>query len=73
MFCLITKKKTTIGNNRSNSMKSTKRKFYPNIHNKKVWISSKLKFIKLKLSSKALRILAKNGIEKTLSKFKIKY
>ncbi len=65
-FCFITGKKTVVGNNRSYSMNATKRKFYPNIHYHRLWLSDKKKFIKIKLSAKALRIIDKCGIKKLL-------
>ena len=34
--CEITGKKTGVGNNRSHSMRATKRKFYPNLFYKKI-------------------------------------
>lgn len=63
-FCFITKKKPLFGNKRSYSMNKSKRKFLPNLHNHKFWLSNKNKFIKLKLTCKAIRIINKVGIEK---------
>ena len=34
--CEVTGKKTAVGNNRSHSMRATKRKFYPNLFYKKI-------------------------------------
>ncbi len=67
-FCFITGKKTVFGNNRSYAMNATKRKFYPNVHNHRIWLSNKKKFIKIKISAKALRIIDKCGIDKFLKK-----
>ncbi len=66
-FCFITKKKPLFGNKRSYSMNKNKRKFLPNLHNHRFWISSKNKFIKLKVSSKAIKIINKVGIESILN------
>ncbi|BBA84940.1 50S ribosomal protein L28 [endosymbiont of Pachyrhynchus infernalis] len=71
--CIITNKKVLFGNNRSNAMNATRRKFFPNIHMKKFWIPSKNKYIKLKISTKGIRLIDKFGIENLLKKFKIKY
>lgn len=71
-ICQITKKKSKYGNNRSHSMNSTKRKFYPNLHFHRFWIESKKKFIKIRVSKKGLKIIDKYGIEKCLKKFNIK-
>ncbi len=68
-ICKITGKKTIFGNKRSHSMNAVKRKFLSNIHNHRFWISSKNKFIRLKVTSKAIRIIDKKGIEFFLKKF----
>ncbi|WP_367670757.1 50S ribosomal protein L28 [Sodalis-like secondary symbiont of Drepanosiphum platanoidis] len=71
-ICQITKKKTLVGNNRSHAMNATKRKFFPNLHNHKFWISSKKKYISLKVSTKGIRMIDKKGIEKIIKKIKLK-
>ncbi|WP_343189505.1 50S ribosomal protein L28 [Buchnera aphidicola] len=71
-ICIITKKKPLFGNNRSHAMNATKKKFLPNLHKKKFWIANKNKFIKLKISTKGIRIINKYGIEKIISKIKKK-
>ncbi|UDG80414.1 50S ribosomal protein L28 [Candidatus Annandia pinicola] len=62
-ICFITGKKPLFGNNRSHAMNSTKRRFLPNIHTHKFWISKKKKFMKFKISIKGMRIIDKKGIE----------
>ncbi|WP_343187819.1 50S ribosomal protein L28 [Buchnera aphidicola (Periphyllus koelreuteriae)] len=69
--CLITKKKTMFGNTRSHALNATKRKFNINLKKHKFWIKNKKKFIKLKLSTKAMRIINKKGIEKVIKNIKI--
>ncbi len=69
-ICIITGKKPIFGNKRSHSMNATKRKFLPNLHNHRFWISNKKKFIKLKVTSKAIRIIDKKGINFFLKKNK---
>ncbi len=66
--CYITKKKPLFGNKRSFSMNFCKRKFLPNLHNRRIWIKEKKKFIRLKISTKAIRIIDKIGINKFLKK-----
>ena len=71
--CDITGKKTTNGNNVSHSKRRVKRTFKPNIHKKTYLIPGEkpgsISKIKLKLSSKAIRLIDKLGIEKVLEKF----
>ncbi len=65
-FCFITGKKTLFGNKKSYSLNKSRRKFLPNLHNHRFWSSKKNKFIKLKLTTKAIRIIDKKGINKFL-------
>ncbi len=67
-FCFITRKKPLFGNKRSFSMNSSKKKFLPNLHNRRIWVKKKNKFIKFKISTKAIRIIDKLGIERFLKK-----
>ncbi len=70
-FCLITGKKSLFGNKRSYSMNISKKKFLPNLHNHRFWLSKKKKFIKLRISTKGLRIIEKIGIDIFFKKFYI--
>ncbi|WP_343153792.1 50S ribosomal protein L28 [Buchnera aphidicola (Mindarus keteleerifoliae)] len=69
-ICKITGKKPMSGNNRSHSMNATKRKFLPNLQSHRFWISKEKKFIKLKISTKAIRLIDKKGIQFFLNKNK---
>ncbi len=67
-YCFITGKKSIFGNKRSYSMNTSIRKFLPNLHYHRFWLSKKKKFIKLRITAKAIRIIDKLGIEKFLKK-----
>ncbi len=67
-ICFITKKKPLFGHRRSFAMNFSKRKFLPNLHNRRIWVKEKKKFIRLKISTKAIRIIDKIGINKFLKK-----
>ena len=64
--CEVTGKKTQVGNNVSHANNKTKRRFNINLHNKRFWLESQKRFIRLKVSSKGLKIIDKHGIEKVL-------
>ncbi len=64
--CQITGKKTQVGNNVSHANNKTKRKFYPNLQVKRFYIPSEDTWITLKVSTRALRTISKNGIESVL-------
>ena len=57
--CIFTGKKPMVGHKVSHANNKTKRRFLPNLHVKKirVIIAGKAKFIKVRLSAKALRTL----------------
>ncbi|BBA85327.1 50S ribosomal protein L28 [endosymbiont of Sipalinus gigas] len=58
-ICKLTNKKSIFGNNRSNSMNKTSRKFNINFQKKKVYFPNINKFLKIKLSIKGLKLLYK--------------
>ena len=60
--CEITWKRTAVGNNRSHSMRATKRKFYPNLFYKKITDPQTGIIYKIRVSAKGLRTLRKKWI-----------
>ena len=65
--CMVTGKKPITGNNVSNANNKTKRRFSPNLPTPIFWVESENKFVKLKLSTKGMRIIDKLGIDKVLA------
>ena len=61
-ICQLTGKKPITGNNVSKSNRKTKRWFRPNLHTKRFFVPETGKWIKLKVSSSALRTIDKKGI-----------
>ncbi len=57
--CPITGKRPSVGNNVSHSKRRTKRRFLPNLISKKIYDPIAKKFVKMKISTKALRTLTK--------------
>ena len=64
--CQITGKRPTSGNKVSHSNIKTKRKFYPNLQKKRFYLPEEDKWITLKVSTRALRTINKNGITRVL-------
>jgi large subunit ribosomal protein L28 len=60
--CQLTGKRAMVGNNVSHSNKKTKRRFFPNLQTKKLYIPELDKTITLKISTSALRTIDKKGI-----------
>ena len=52
-----------IGNNVAHSKLRTKRVFDLNLKTKKFWSESEQRFIMLKVSTKGMRIIEKNGLD----------
>lgn len=65
--CMVTGKRPMTGNNVSHAKNRTRRRFTPNLHTHRFWVESEKRFVKLRLSSKGMRIIDKNGIEQVLS------
>ena len=59
--CSITKKKPMSGNNVSHAVNKTKRRFYPNLHNVSFFSEVLGKKIKLKVTSRGIKTVEKNG------------
>jgi large subunit ribosomal protein L28 len=55
------------GNNVSHANNKTRRRFAPNLHNHRFWVASENRFVRLKVSSKGMRIIDKKGIDSVLA------
>lgn len=64
--CMVTGKKPITGNNVSHANNRTRRRFSPNIHTHRFWVESENRFVKLKVSTKGMRTIDKNGIDAVL-------
>ena len=71
-ICQVTGKKVMVGNNVSHSKRRTKRKFYPNLFNKKYFLPEEERWISLKISAAGMRLISKNGLTKVLKEAKVK-
>lgn len=70
--CELTGKKVMSGNNVAHSKKTTRRKFYPNLHTKKFYIPEEDRWITLKVSSAGLRNINKKGLYSCIKEAKAK-
>ena len=69
--CQVTGKRPRSGNNVSHAKNKTRRRFLPNLHKRRIWVPSEERYVTLKLSAKALRLIDKLGIEAVLEKMKL--
>ena len=65
--CQVTGKRTVTGNNVSHAMNKTRRRFMPNLPERRFWVASENRWVKLRVSTKALRTIDKNGIDAVLA------
>lgn len=65
--CQITGKRPQSGNNVSHAHNKTRRRFLPNVHSHRFWLESEKRYVKLRVSSKGMRIIDKHGIDKVLA------
>jgi len=65
--CVVTGKKPMVGNNVSHANNRTKRRFLPNLQYRRFWVEAENRWIRLRLSTAALRTIDKNGIETVLA------
>jgi large subunit ribosomal protein L28 len=65
--CVVTGKKPMVGNNVSHANNRTKRRFLPNLQYRRFWVEGENRWIRLRLSTAALRTIDKNGIESVLA------
>ena len=68
--CQITGKGPMVGNNVSHANNRTKRRFLPNLQERRFWVESENRWIKLRLTNAALRTIDKKGIDVVLAEFR---
>jgi len=64
--CQVTGKRPISGNNVSHANNKTKRRFLPNLHVHRFWVTNENRWIKLRLTHKGMRIIDKLGIDTVL-------
>lgn len=65
--CQVTGKRPVTGNNVSHAKNRTRRRFLPNLQSHRFWVESEKRFVKLKVSTKGMRIIDKCGIDQVLA------
>jgi large subunit ribosomal protein L28 len=68
--CQVTGKRALSGNNVSHANNKTRRRWLPNLHERRFWVASEKRWVKLRVSSQALRTIDKNGIESVLAELR---
>jgi large subunit ribosomal protein L28 len=68
--CQVTGKRPITGNNVSHANNKTKRRFLPNLHDHRFWVESERRWVRLKVSTKGMRIIDKRGIDVVLTELR---
>lgn len=66
--CELTGKGPMVGNLVSHSQRHTKRRQMPNLQTKRIWVPEEGRFIKMKISTRAIKAITRNGAAATISK-----
>ena len=70
--CQITGKRVIAGNNVSHSKRRTKKKFYPNLFDKKFFLKEENRWVSLRISASGIRNINKMGLKNALDNAKEK-
>jgi large subunit ribosomal protein L28 len=65
--CQITGKSPLVGNNVSHANNKTKRRFLPNLQSRRFWLESEKRWVRMRVSNAALRLIDKKGLETVLA------
>ncbi len=69
-ICQVTGKGPMVGNNVSHANNKTKRRFLPNLQNRRFFVESESRWVRLRVSNAGLRLIDKNGIESVLAEMR---
>jgi large subunit ribosomal protein L28 len=68
--CQVTKKRPIVGNRVSHANNRKRRRFLPNLHVQRFWLEGEKRWVKLRLSTNALRTVEKKGIEAVIAELR---
>ncbi len=68
--CQVSGKRTVTGNNVSHANNKTRRRWMPNLHERRFWVPSENRWIKLRVSNHALRTIDKKGIDVVIAELR---
>lgn len=65
-ICQVTGKRPITGNNVSHANNKTRRRFEPNLHWHRFWVDSEKRYVRLRVSTKGMRVIDRQGIDTVL-------
>jgi large subunit ribosomal protein L28 len=64
--CQVTGKRPMVGHHVSHANNKTKRRFLPNLQYRRFWLEDEKRWVRLRVTNAALRIIDRDGIEAVL-------
>ncbi|MBK1648178.1 50S ribosomal protein L28 [Rhabdochromatium marinum] len=68
--CQVTGKRPLSGNNVSHAHNKTRRRFLPNLRYHRFWMDAEKRWVRLRVSTKGMRIIDKKGIESVVAELR---
>jgi len=65
--CQVTGKRPMVGHHVSHANNKTKRRFLPNLQYRRFWLEEEKRWVRLRVTNAALRIIDRDGIEAVLA------
>ena len=70
--CQVTGKGPMVGNRVSHANNKTKRRFLPNLQYRRFWLETENRWVRLRVSNAALRLIDKVGIDAVVADLRAK-
>lgn len=70
--CEVTGKRPAVGNRVSHANNKKRRRFLPNLHTQRFWLEDEKRWISLRVSTRGLRTIEKNGIDAVVADLRVK-
>ena len=70
--CQVTGKGPMTGNTVSHANNRRRRRFLPNLHTQRFWLETERRWVSLRVSTRGLRTIEKNGIESVIADLRSK-
>ncbi len=70
--CQVTGRKPSYGKQVSHSHRRTSRRWEPNLQRRRYWLASENRWIRLRVSTKGMKVIDKRGIESVVAEMRAK-
>ena len=68
--CDVTGKKPQLGNHVSHANNKTRRRFLPNLQNRRFWVESENRWVNMRVSQHGLRTIDKKGLDVVIAEMR---